>query len=41
VALAVPCHRVIGHDGSLTGYRWGTPRKKVLLQRERAASGRA
>jgi AraC family transcriptional regulator of adaptative response/methylated-DNA-[protein]-cysteine methyltransferase len=40
VALAVPCHRVIGHDGSLTGYRWGTPRKKVLLQQERAAAER-
>ena len=41
VALAVPCHRVIGHDGNLTGYRWGVPRKKALLERERAASGRA
>ena len=26
VALAVPCHRVIGSDGGLTGYRWGVPR---------------
>ena len=25
VALAVPCHRAVGADGSLTGYRWGTP----------------
>lgn len=38
VALAVPCHRVIGQDGSLTGYRWGIPRKKTLLERERAAA---
>jgi AraC family transcriptional regulator of adaptative response/methylated-DNA-[protein]-cysteine methyltransferase len=39
VSLAVPCHRVIGQDGSLTGYRWGIPRKKTLLERERAAVG--
>ena len=37
VSLAVPCHRVIGADGDLTGYRWGVPRKKALLERERAA----
>ena len=37
VSLAVPCHRVIGQDGGLTGYRWGIPRKKILLERERAA----
>ena len=37
VSLAVPCHRVIGNDGSLTGYRWGIPRKQTLLARERAA----
>jgi AraC family transcriptional regulator of adaptative response/methylated-DNA-[protein]-cysteine methyltransferase len=36
VALAVPCHRVIGSDGSLTGYRWGMPRKQALLEREKA-----
>jgi AraC family transcriptional regulator of adaptative response/methylated-DNA-[protein]-cysteine methyltransferase len=34
VALAVPCHRVIGSDGGLTGYRWGVPRKKALLEQE-------
>jgi AraC family transcriptional regulator of adaptative response/methylated-DNA-[protein]-cysteine methyltransferase len=39
VSLAVPCHRVIGQDGNLTGYRWGIPRKKALLERERAAAG--
>ena len=36
VSLAVPCHRVVGSDGSLTGYRWGVPRKRALLEKERA-----
>ena len=35
VAVAVPCHRVVGKDGSLTGYRWGTERKRKLLDAER------
>ena len=35
VSLAVPCHRAVGADGSLTGYRWGIPRKQALLARER------
>ena len=34
VAITVPCHRVIGSDGSLTGYRWGIDRKKKLLALE-------
>lgn len=34
VAIAIPCHRVIGRDGSLTGYRWGKARKQSLLDRE-------
>lgn len=38
VSLAVPCHRVIGSDGDLTGYRWGVPRKKALLEQEKAAA---
>ena len=36
VCVVVPCHRVVGSDGSLTGYAWGTERKKELLRRERA-----
>ena len=35
VAVAVPCHRVVRADGGLGGYRWGLPRKKLLLERER------
>jgi AraC family transcriptional regulator of adaptative response/methylated-DNA-[protein]-cysteine methyltransferase len=35
VALVVPCHRVIGASGSLTGYRWGVDRKRKLLDAER------
>jgi AraC family transcriptional regulator of adaptative response/methylated-DNA-[protein]-cysteine methyltransferase len=35
VAILVPCHRVVGADGSLTGYRWGVERKKKLLEAER------
>jgi AraC family transcriptional regulator of adaptative response/methylated-DNA-[protein]-cysteine methyltransferase len=35
VAVAVPCHRVVGKDGSLTGYRWGTERKRKLLEAEK------
>jgi AraC family transcriptional regulator of adaptative response/methylated-DNA-[protein]-cysteine methyltransferase len=34
VALVVPCHRVVGADGSLTGYRWGVERKRQLLKAE-------
>lgn len=37
LAVAIPCHRVIGADGSLTGYRWGIERKRALLEREGAA----
>lgn len=37
VALAVPCHRVVGASGDLTGYRWGVPRKAALLAGERRA----
>jgi AraC family transcriptional regulator of adaptative response/methylated-DNA-[protein]-cysteine methyltransferase len=39
VALLVPCHRVVGADGSLTGYRWGVERKRQLLKAESAVGG--
>lgn len=39
VALIVPCHRVIGKDGSLRGYRWGLERKRELLEREIGSRG--
>jgi AraC family transcriptional regulator of adaptative response/methylated-DNA-[protein]-cysteine methyltransferase len=35
VAVLVPCHRVIGGDGKLHGYRWGLQRKQRLLELER------
>jgi len=38
VAVLVPCHRVLRRDGSLSGYRWGTERKRVLLEREHAVA---
>lgn len=40
VSLAVPCHRVLGKDGDITGYRWGVERKRALLAGERAGRGR-
>jgi len=39
VAIIVPCHRVIGANGGLTGYGGGLDRKLWLLQHERAALG--
>jgi AraC family transcriptional regulator of adaptative response/methylated-DNA-[protein]-cysteine methyltransferase len=35
VAVVVPCHRVVRADGGLSGYRWGTARKRALLAREK------
>lgn len=35
IAIAIPCHRVVRLDGSLSGYRWGIDRKSELLRRER------
>lgn len=34
IAILIPCHRVVRHDGALGGYRWGMARKRLLLQRE-------
>jgi O-6-methylguanine DNA methyltransferase len=39
ISIIVPCHRVIGADGSLTGYGWGVDRKEWLLRHEGAVYG--
>jgi AraC family transcriptional regulator of adaptative response/methylated-DNA-[protein]-cysteine methyltransferase len=41
IAIAVPCHRVVRSDGTLAGYRWGTERKRALLERERTMRRKA
>ncbi len=40
IAIIVPCHRVIGDNGSLVGYGGGLPKKKWLLQHEAKHSGK-
>ena len=40
LSVIVPCHRVVGRDGSLTGYAGGLPRKQALLSLEGALSTR-
>lgn len=39
IAIIVPCHRVIGSDGSLTGFGGGVPRKQFLLDLEQGSLG--
>ena len=34
VAIVTPCHRVVGSDGRLSGYRWGIDRKEKILKKE-------
>jgi methylated-DNA-[protein]-cysteine S-methyltransferase len=40
ISIVVPCHRVVGHDGSLTGYAGGLARKAYLLELEQPAPAR-
>ncbi|MGH7933570.1 MAG: methylated-DNA--[protein]-cysteine S-methyltransferase [Candidatus Binataceae bacterium] len=37
ISIFIPCHRAVGADGSLTGYRWGLPIKRKLLSDEGAS----
>jgi AraC family transcriptional regulator of adaptative response/methylated-DNA-[protein]-cysteine methyltransferase len=41
IAIIIPCHRVIGTDGQLTGYGGGLKRKRWLLEHEKKFSGKA
>jgi AraC family transcriptional regulator of adaptative response/methylated-DNA-[protein]-cysteine methyltransferase len=39
ISFVVPCHRVVGSTGALTGYHWGLPRKRAILGWESAVTG--
>ena len=39
ISIVIPCHRVVGTDGSLTGYAGGVDRKAKLLALEKAEEG--
>jgi methylated-DNA-[protein]-cysteine S-methyltransferase len=39
VSIVIPCHRVVGADGGLTGYAGGLPRKRALLDLEQEVAG--
>lgn len=41
LAVAIPCHRAVRKDGSLSGYRWGRHRKREMLKRESEAAAQA
>ena len=40
LSIIVPCHRVVGKDGKLTGYAGGLARKRLLLEREESSASR-
>ncbi len=40
IAIVIPCHRVIGSDGSLIGYGGGLERKRWLIEHEKKYSGK-
>ncbi len=39
ISFVVPCHRVVGSSGALTGYHWGVPRKRAILGWEAGVAG--